>query len=651
MDLYGVGTFGPLQVKDLGCPTWGLGRSTSSDGEVVTTIGPPFLPLIVPPRQGLTLDPTWASMCKDMRTDGFQSGSFIIYDPPRVLTPEPRMAPDPALTPVPSGMDPGVTTPPGLQATATASSAMPATPPSHPETPLAKTADPPKHQGSAFYTNSDPRLPLETPASDPASRPSIEQSEHVNQGPSLSGGDPPTVPWASSSAPNDQYPGTSFSLSKTSGDSGSSQRSGDDDRPQDQGLGTIIYDALGRSDPPSDGATHDSNLPILFLPNSPEVMTAEGRVVSIDPSGLEVDGTTFSAGELAMTISNVGYTLVAQDGDASKGDSEGAITPVTVSPAPPGTTTMAGHIVEQNPSGIFVDGSRISPGDSPITLSNTLVSLDPSGALAIGSSSMTLAPQSVFAVAGKTFTANPAGFAIDGTSISPGDPPKVVDGNILSLDSFGNLVVGSSIPRSTSLATLESAVDASDKSKNSINPDPSLGLSTFPLFGNNPPNPTPVSYISSAIVIAGEAIQPDPSDLSIAGTRISAGGPPITVDGTIISLKAPGTLIVGPKTLPFATSIPATDDGGFSIQAPGSFAVVNGVTILPGSPATSIDGSAVSLETGGRTLDIGSGRLAMPTDVANGTANLQAFTGGQARAVEMSSLLSTGVWLLWVLTI
>lgn len=31
----------PLNVKDLACPTWGLGKSTSADGSVILTIGPP----------------------------------------------------------------------------------------------------------------------------------------------------------------------------------------------------------------------------------------------------------------------------------------------------------------------------------------------------------------------------------------------------------------------------------------------------------------------------------------------------------------------------------------------------------------------------------------------------------------------------------
>ena len=42
-----VGTFAPLAINDLDYPTWGLGTSgTSNNGAVITTIGPPWLPLI-----------------------------------------------------------------------------------------------------------------------------------------------------------------------------------------------------------------------------------------------------------------------------------------------------------------------------------------------------------------------------------------------------------------------------------------------------------------------------------------------------------------------------------------------------------------------------------------------------------------------------
>ena len=54
---------------DLACPTWGLGRSTSADGSVITTIGPPWLPLIAPPMELFSLDPTWASLCNNPASD------------------------------------------------------------------------------------------------------------------------------------------------------------------------------------------------------------------------------------------------------------------------------------------------------------------------------------------------------------------------------------------------------------------------------------------------------------------------------------------------------------------------------------------------------------------------------------------------------
>ena len=82
MALYAYGEFAPLDLKDLACPSWGLGRSTSDDGTVITTFGPPFLPLIAPPNQALSLDPTWSSICTAIRTDRFQFGSFLIFDPP-----------------------------------------------------------------------------------------------------------------------------------------------------------------------------------------------------------------------------------------------------------------------------------------------------------------------------------------------------------------------------------------------------------------------------------------------------------------------------------------------------------------------------------------------------------------------------------------
>ena len=54
---FGVG-IAPINMKDLACPTWGLGFSTSIDGTVITTIGPPYLPIVIPPMSVFSLNPT-----------------------------------------------------------------------------------------------------------------------------------------------------------------------------------------------------------------------------------------------------------------------------------------------------------------------------------------------------------------------------------------------------------------------------------------------------------------------------------------------------------------------------------------------------------------------------------------------------------------
>ena len=60
------------------------------------------------------------------------------------------------------------------------------------------------------------------------------------------------------------------------------------------------------------------------------------------------------------------------------------------------------------------------------------------------------------------------------------------------------------------------------------------------------------------------------------------------------------------------------------MQAESSFAVVDGVTVDPGAVGATVGRSVVSLELGGKTLDVvGNGRFAMPTALANGTAGLQ----------------------------
>ena len=81
---------------------------------------------------------------------------------------------------------------------------------------------------------------------------------------------------------------------------------------------------------------------------------------------------------------------------------------------------------------------------------------------------------------------------------------------------------------------------------------------------------------------------------------------------------------------------------GLDVEAQASLAIIDGVTISPGAPGVKLN---VSLEAGGATLDIGTGRFAIPTGTANGAAGVLAFEGGQGRMAKVSlvTVLSFGI--------
>ena len=175
----------------------------------------------------------------------------------------------------------------------------------------------------------------------------------------------------------------------------------------------------------------------------------------------------------------------------------------------------------------------------------------------------------------------------------------------------------------------------------------SLGKSGALAIGSSTIN-IPQSYTPSKVyTVAGQTFTPNPSAFSIAGTTISAGGPAATVDGTVISLGPSGTLVIGSSTIPLLTSQVSSDVNidGFDVNAQPSFVVVDGVTLSPAALGTTILGTVVSLEAGGSTLDIGTGRFALPTPMgaASGPVNVQAFTGGQTKGMALSISLICSV--------
>jgi len=462
-----VGDAKPLNVADLACPTFGLGIGSRS-GRPYTTVGPPYLPLIIPPPQVLSLDPQWQKACNGFLSYAPGMLSFAIYDPPRTLVPASALAPGPAGTPgitpaaVTTSNSPAFTIP--AQPAHIPSSSLPDptgdahvapdpqnAPSKDPKTPGQRPADsngesPP--QMSSIHQALGP-APAASPQSQPAAQPNkpAPLGINLNTQPKDPGIDAsaliasPGVPTTPMAAPANADP-LSHDQIKTrvsigSGDPSLSFQPKQGDAPQEasQGLGEIIFSALGagapkeKSPPPvftvadQTFTANPTGFPVAgsqVLPNHAPVVNS-GTSISLDPSGVLIIGSSTTR-LLAPTLdSNI--------------DS-------------PRIMTFAGQTFTANPTGLQVAGSQVLPGHAPVMLSGTSISLDSSAVLIVGSLSTHLpAPTpapNIGIVGGQTFTANPTGFLLAGTSLLPGGQGITVSGTQISLAKSGILVVRSS---------------------------------------------------------------------------------------------------------------------------------------------------------------------------------------------------------------
>ena len=402
----------PIDVKDLACPTWGLGYSTSDDGTVITVIGPPYLPIIIPPMNVFSLDPTWASACTGMYTDPAGETTLALFDPPIALTPAALLLP----TPTARSTFAGPTTV-GEQASPSSKSAKPASLPNDPIAPPARTADPGK------VGSTDPKAPV-VPVPLPGEGP--------GEGP---GEDPPA---------------------------------------QRQGLGAIIYSAFGKLGPGADGSspillppqsifTIDAQ---TFTAN-PTVLAVAGQIFTANPSAFFIAGTMISAGGPPITIKGTAISL-DQSGALAIGSTTISLTNPSPTPLATEAFTVAGQTFTPNPSAFSIAGTTISADGPAVTIDGTVISLGQSGALAIGSSTSYIPLQSytlgeVCTVAGQIFTPNPSAFSIAGTIMSAGGPAATIDGTIISLRPSGTLVIGSStIPLLTPQVSSDMNIDGFD---------------------------------------------------------------------------------------------------------------------------------------------------------------------------------------------
>ena len=314
---------------------------------------------------------------------------------------------------------------------------------------------------------------------------------------------------------------------------------------------------------------------------TPTAYTAGNQIFTPNPTAFLIDGTTISVGGPGATVDGTVVSL-GPSGLLEIGSSTISLGVEAASPTP--TAYTAGNqIFTPNPTAFQIDGTTISAGGPGVTIDGTFVNLGSSGALNIGSSTISLAPSPAYTVGGKIFTPNPTAFSIDGTIISAGGSGVNIDGTLVSLESSGVLDIGSS----------------------------RILL---------PPG--------NVYTVGGETFAPNPTAFSIDGTKISAGGLGVTIDGTIVSLGASGILDIGSSRILLPTSNVYTVGGETFTPNPTAFQI-DGTTISAAGPGVTIDGMVVSLGASG-ILYIGSSTISLlsgNTDYAGNPISLATSAG------------------------
>ncbi|MCJ1435077.1 hypothetical protein MMC27_004447 [Xylographa pallens] len=522
----------PLNTADLACPTWGI--EPPNGGLIGSIVGPPFLPIIAPPPELLSLDPAWVSCSY---ADGEWFVSYGIFDPPYALTPMPT------LNQATSSLPPAVS----------AVSTDPATngPDSQYPTP------------SGSNLNSGPWSP-------------VTQTALISLGPVSTNTIGSTFEDPTPTAP--RSPNSSL-------DPGASPEStnpqGSQSNDPTAGLGGIIYSAFGGVAP--------TPIPISF---ASETLTVMG------PSAIAVDGETLQPGGLAVTQSNQVLSLDPSDSliafqPTQPAPAKQITTPLILTagsqplpsiPIPSGAATIA--------------GSPLTPGGSAITVSGTLVSLAPSGTLVMGGSSIlisngasapTTAPSPQATETGSETSSlsllGNSAVVIGGHTLAPNDPLATVTATPLSLLAPGVIVIGG-----TSTMTLSPQEDLTIGSQ--LFPLSSLGPSAILIDSQTLAPTDPLATIGSqlvslaasgALVVGGTqtvALSPaqaitigsqafgveslGASAVAVAGDTLMVAGPAATVDGALVSLASGGVVVVQSRSVRVGASgyVSGTTGGG-----------------------------------------------------------------------------------------
>lgn len=174
--------------------------------------------------------------------------------------------------------------------------------------------------------------------------------------------------------------------------------------------------------------------------------TVAGQVISVGPSGIVIGSITLTPGGAPTMVSGTPVSAISAGGSLGLVIDKSTLPVPVPDPAHSSVFTFSGETLA-NPAALSIAGTTLFQGGPAITISGTPMSLG-TGVIAMGSSTMQLSLEpsklpspSIYTVGGQTFTADPTGFPIAGTTLSPGGPAVTVFNTVVSLDPSGRVVM------------------------------------------------------------------------------------------------------------------------------------------------------------------------------------------------------------------
>ena len=184
---------------------------------------------------------------------------------------------------------------------------------------------------------------------------------------------------------------------------------------------------------------HTSPLP-QPVPTAIPLLTVAGQTITPAPTGFVLGGQSVLPGGPVIVVHGSTISLA----------SNALIVNGKTTPLPTSVFKVGSQTFTAAPTGFAVGGQSVIPGGPAVVVDGSTFSLAPSGTnpfiVINGKTTSLLAsvPTSVFRVGSQLFTAAPTGFAVGAQSVRPGGPAVTVDGTVVSLDASSELIVGTS---------------------------------------------------------------------------------------------------------------------------------------------------------------------------------------------------------------